>query len=134
MDGDRVRRHSHNEMKDTRPDSRGARGSTTKALHSDTALFLTGLAFALAMLSLLAVLAFANRSPLSDVAPFVAVPVLLFIYSGVLSLNWMEGEGRAAATEEAAHRSSMRRSTRRRSVPNPVQRRRARRPSAAARR
>jgi hypothetical protein len=104
MDGDRARRHLHNEMEDTRPDPRGARGSTTKAPDSDTALFLTGLAFALAMLSLLAVLAFANRSPLSDVAPFVAVPVLLFISSGVLFLIWMEGEGREAATEEAPHR------------------------------
>ena len=58
------------------------------------ALFVTALAFGLAMLSLFAVLAFANVVPLGDVAPFIAVPVLLFVASGVFFMNWLNGEAR----------------------------------------
>jgi hypothetical protein len=110
------RRHPRSEMNATRLDKRGARGSTGKANDSDMALFVFALAFGLAMLSLFAVLAFANVVALGDVAPFFAVPVLLFIISGVLFLNWVDGEVDEAAVQEAAHRSSMRPATRSRTV------------------
>jgi hypothetical protein len=103
-------------MKATGLDRHGAR-RTGKTLDSDMALFVTALAFGLAMLSLFAVLAFANVVPLGDVAPFVAVPVLLFVASGVFFMNWLEGEAHEAAVEEAAHRSSMRPRTRDRALP-----------------
>jgi hypothetical protein len=104
MDGDCARRHLHNEMEDNRLERRGARGSTSKTPDSDMALFVTAMAFGLAMLSLFAVLAFANVKALGDVGPFFAVPVLLFITSDVLFLNWVEGEVDEAADQEAAVR------------------------------
>ena len=91
-------------METTRFDSRSARGSTGKAPASDSALFGTGLAFALAMLSLLAVLAFADATALVDVAPFFAVPALLFITSGVLFAKWVEAEAHEPAAQEAPRR------------------------------
>lgn len=104
MDGECARRHLHNEMENNRLESRGARGSRDKTPDSDMALFVAALAFGLAMLSLFAVLAFANVKALGDVAPFFAVPVLLFITSSVLFLKWGEGEVDEAAHEEAATR------------------------------
>jgi hypothetical protein len=104
MDGDCARRHPHNEMEDNRLENRGARGSTGKTPDSDMALFVTAMVVGLAMLSLFAVLAFANVKALGDVAPFFAVPALLFITSGGLFLNWVEGEADEAADQEAAAR------------------------------
>jgi hypothetical protein len=98
------------------------------------ALF-AALAFGLAMLSLFPVLAFANVVALNEVAPFFAVPVLLFIISGVLFLNWVEGEVDEAAVQETAHRSSMRPATRGRTARARVEpRRRVRKSGAGARR
>ena len=103
-------------MKATRLDRHSAK-RTGKASDPDMALFVTALAFGLAMLSLFAVVAFANVMALGDVAPFFAVPVLLFVTSGVFFINWSEGEAHEAAVEEAAHRSSMRPPTRDRALP-----------------
>ena len=120
-------------MKATRLDRHRAR-RTGKAPDPDMALFVTALAFGLAMLSLFAVLAFANVVPLGDVAPFIAVPVLLFVASGVFFMNWLNGEAHEAADEEAAHRSSMRPPTRDRAVPELAQRRQMRKSPTGARR
>jgi hypothetical protein len=98
------------------------------------ALFVAALASGLAMLSLFAVLAFANLMPLGEVAPFVAVPVLLFVTSGVFFLNWSEGEAHEAAVEEASHRSSMRPPARGHAVPELAQRRQMRKSPVGARR
>ena len=118
-------------MKAIRLDRHGAR-RTGKAPDPDMALFVTALAFGLAMLSLFAVLAFANVVPLGNVAPFIAVPVLLFVASGVFFMNWLNGEAHEAAVEEAAHRSSMRTPTRDRAVPELAQPRRQMRKSLTA--
>jgi hypothetical protein len=135
MDGDCPRRHPRSEMQATRLDNRGAGSSTGKAPDSDIALFVTAMAFGLAMLSLFAVLAFANVKALGDVAPFFAVPVLLFIISGVLFWNWVEDEVEEAAVQETAHCSSMRPATRGRTVLARVEpRRQVRKSGAAARR
>jgi hypothetical protein len=134
MDGDRPWRHPRGEMRATRLHRHRSTRSAGKAPDSDIALFVTALAFGLAMLSLFAVLAFANVVALGDVAPFFAVPVLLFIISGVLFLNWVEGEVDEAAVQETAHRSSMRPTTRGRAVPELAQRRQMRKSSATARR
>jgi len=120
-------------MKATRLDRHRTR-RTGKAPDPDTALFVTALAFGLGMLSLFAVLAFANVVPLGDVAPFFAVPVLLFVTSGVLFMNWLDGEAHEAAVEEAVHRSSMRPPSRDRAVPELAQRRQMRKSPAASRR
>jgi hypothetical protein len=135
MDGDCPRRHPHNEMKGALVDNRGARASTGKTPDSDMALSVTAIAFGLAMLSLFAVLAFANVVALGDVAPFFALPVLLFTVSGLLFLHWMQGEAHEAAVQEAAHRSSMRPVARGRVVPARVEpRRQVRKSPEAARR
>ena len=135
MDDDCPRRHPGSEMNAIRRESRGARGSTGKASDSDMGLFVLSLAFALAMLSLFAVLAFANVVALGDVAPFFAVPILLFIISGVLFLNWLAGEVHEAAVQEEAHHSSMRPATRARPVAARIEpRRQVRKSPAAARR
>jgi len=118
-------------MKATRLDRHSAK-RTGKASDPDMALFVTALAFGLAMLSLFAVVAFANVMALGDVAPFFAVPVLLFVTSGVFFINWSEGEAHEAAVEEAVHRSSMRPPTRGRAAPELAQRRQTRKSPAAA--
>jgi hypothetical protein len=100
----------------------------------DMALFVTALAFGLAMLSLFAVVAFANVMALGDVAPFFALPVLLFVSSGVFFMNWLHGEAHEGAVEEAANRSSIRPPIRGRLVSELAQPRRQRESRAAARR
>jgi hypothetical protein len=91
-------------MKATRLDRHGARW-TGKATDPELALFVTALAFGLAMLSLFAVLAFANVVPLGDVAPFFAMPVLLFVTSGFF-MNWLAGEAHEAAISSLLSRAS----------------------------
>jgi hypothetical protein len=120
-------------MKATRLDKHGAR-RTGNAIHSELALFVTSLAFGLAMLSLFAVLAFANVMPLGEVAPFFPVSVLLFVASGVFFMSWSEGEAHEAAVEEARHLSSMHRPTAGRAGPELAERRQAREFAAGARR
>jgi len=126
-------RASSNYMKATRFNTHSANG-TGKAPDRDMALFATALALALAMLSLFAVLALASVMPLGDVAPFSAIPMLLFVTSGVFFTNWLHGEAHEAAVEEAAHRSSIRPPTRGRAVSELAQPRRQRESRTTARR
>jgi fatty acid desaturase len=93
-------------MRNTRFDNLKARPSVGKAPHQEAALFLAALAFGLAMLSLLAVLALAGVVELTHLLPFYAVPLLLFIVSAPLLRHWGKGEAEVAAVEEAAHRAS----------------------------
>jgi hypothetical protein len=93
-------------MRNTRFDNLKAGPSVGKAPHQETALFLAALAFGLAMLSLLAVLALAGVVELTHLLPFYAVPLLLFIVSAPLLRRWGKGEAKVAAIEEVAHRAS----------------------------
>jgi hypothetical protein len=95
-------------MRNTRFDNLKARPSVGKAPHQEAALFLAALAFGLAMLSLLAVLALAGVVELTHLLPFYAVPLLLFILSAPLVRRWVKGEAEEAAIEEVAYRASRR--------------------------
>jgi hypothetical protein len=93
-------------MTNTRFDNPSSRGSVRKAPHQETALFLAGLTFGLAMLSLLAVLLLADIVALAHILPFFALPLVLFIASAPLLRLWGKGEAEAAAIEEVAQRPS----------------------------
>jgi hypothetical protein len=92
------------EMQATRSDQRDASGSIHTTPDPAMGLFITAVMFGLAMLSLFAVLAFANVVALGDVAPFFVVPVLLFIISVVLFLRWIKAEVDEGTVREAAPR------------------------------
>jgi hypothetical protein len=79
-------------MKNTRIDNLGPRRSVGEAPNPETALFLAGTAFGLAMISLLAVLAFADIVELAHLLPFFALPLVLFIASAPLIRRWVKGE------------------------------------------
>jgi hypothetical protein len=104
-------------MKNTRIDNLGARRSVGEAPNPETALFLAATAFGLAMISLLAVVAFADIVELAHILPFFALPLVLFIASAPLIRRWVKGEAdgvghqgsrpsliEATASEAAAHR------------------------------
>jgi hypothetical protein len=104
-------------MKNTRIDNLGARRSVREAPNPETALFLAATAFGLAMISLLAVVAFADIVELAHIMPFFALPLVLFIASAPLIRRWVKGEAdgvghhgsrpsliEATASEAAAHR------------------------------
>jgi hypothetical protein len=93
-------------MRNTRFDNLEAGPSVGKAPHQEAALFLAALAFGLAMLSLLAVLALAGVVELTHLLPFYAVPLSLFIASALLLRRWGKGEAAVAAIEEVAHRAA----------------------------
>ena len=93
-------------MRNTRSDNLRSRRSVRKAPTLETSLFLAALAFGLAMLSLLAVLALAGVVELTHLLPFYAVPLLLFIVSALLVRRWVKSEAEEAAIEEVAHRAS----------------------------
>ena len=85
---------SSNEMRTTRLDNLEARHSVGEAPHQESALFLAALTFGLAMLSLLAVLALAGVVELSDLLPFFAVPLFLFLVSTSAMWRWVKGARR----------------------------------------
>jgi hypothetical protein len=89
-------------------DNHGAKRAVEKSRDRDTALFVTALTFGLAMLSLFAVLALAGVMKLAHILPFAAVPLALFIVSGLAVLRWIESEAAEAALEEDAYLSSER--------------------------
>jgi hypothetical protein len=92
-------------MRNTRVDNLKAGPSVGKAPRQETALFLPALTFGLAMLSLLAVLLFADIVALTRILPFFALPLVLFIASAPLLRRWGKGEAEAAAIAEVAHRA-----------------------------
>lgn len=79
-------------MKHTRIDNLGARRSVGEAPNPETALFLAATAFGLAMISLLAVVAFAHIVELAHILPFFALPLVLFVASAPLIRRWVKGE------------------------------------------
>jgi hypothetical protein len=79
-------------MKNTRIDNLGPGRSVGGAPNPETALFLAGAAFGFAMISLLAVLAFADIVELAHILPFFALPLVLFIASAPLIRRWVKGE------------------------------------------
>jgi hypothetical protein len=83
-----------------------AKGALDKSPDPETAIFLTALAFGLAMLSLLAVLALAGVMELAEILPLFAVPLLLLIASAPSFRRWMESEAVEAAVQEDAYLSS----------------------------
>jgi hypothetical protein len=123
-------------MRNTRFDNLKAGSSAGKAAHQETVLFLAALTFGLAMLSLLAVLALAGVVELTNLLPFYAVPLLLFIVSAPLVRHWVKGEAEEAAIEQVAHRTSRRRppELRRASTDGVDARRQELKPTAATRR
>lgn len=100
-------------MTNTRFDNPSSRRSVRKPPHQETALFLAGLTFGLAMLSLLAVLLLADIVALAHILPFFALPLVLFISTAPLLRRWGQGETEAAAIEELAQRASPTAATRR---------------------
>ena len=93
-------------MRTTRFDNLEAGSPGGRAPHKEAALFFAALTFGLAMLSLLAVLLFADIVPLTRILPFFALPLVLFIASAPLLRLWGKGEAEAAAIEEIAQRAS----------------------------
>jgi hypothetical protein len=92
-------------MRNTRFDNLRSRRSVRKAPNLETSLFLAALAFGLAMLSLLAVLLLAGIVALSQILPFFALPLVLFIATAPLLRRWVMREAEEAAIAEVAHRA-----------------------------
>jgi hypothetical protein len=93
---------SSSEMTKTRFDKDAARGGVGNAVTSDGALFLATLAFGLAMLALLSVLALADVVGAAGVLPFFALPTALFLASALLLWRWTSGEREEVAVREIA--------------------------------
>ena len=94
------------EMTKTPFDDDAVRDGVGNAVTSGSVLFLATLAFGLAMLALLGVLALADVVGVGSILPFFALPPALFIASGVLLWRWMSGEGSGAAVREVARSHS----------------------------
>jgi hypothetical protein len=93
-------------MRNTRFDNHEAGPSVGRAPHQETALFLAGLSFGLAMLSLFAVLLLADIVALGRILPLFALPLALFIASAPLFRRWAKSEADAAAIEGVARQAS----------------------------
>ena len=74
---------------------------------SDSAFFLAALVLGFAMLTLFALLALADPVGLADIAPFFAIPAVLFVTSAVLAWRWATGESETAVVREVAERESV---------------------------
>jgi glycerol-3-phosphate acyltransferase PlsY len=85
-------------MTKTAFDSDAARGGSAEAVTLDSLLFLATSAFGLAMLALLGVLALADVVGVASILPFLALPPVLFIASGVLLWRWTSGREHAGTT------------------------------------
>ena len=83
-------------------DNDAPRGGVGNAVTSDGALFLAALAFGLAMLALLAVLALADLLGVTRILPFFALPSALFFASGVLLSRWTSREREEMSVPEVA--------------------------------
>lgn len=79
-------------------DRRAIRGRVAKKATADSALFLATLAFGLAMLTLLGVLALADVVGVASLLPYLALPPALFVASGVLLWRWTSGREDAGTT------------------------------------
>jgi hypothetical protein len=79
-------------MTKTAFDNDAARGGSGDAVTPGSPLFLATLAFGLAMLALLGVLALADVVGIARILPFLALPPALFIASAVLLWRWMSAE------------------------------------------
>jgi hypothetical protein len=77
-------------------------GRVGNAVTSGSVLFLATLAFGLAMLALLGVLAIADAVGVGSMLPFFALPPALFIASGVLLWRWTSGEHEEVGVREVA--------------------------------
>ena len=79
-------------MTKTPSDNEAKRGGVRKAGTADGLLFFGTLAFGLAMLALLGVLALADVVGVAHILPFLALPPALFIASAVLLWQWLSTE------------------------------------------
>ena len=76
-------------MTKTTLDKEAVRGGVGNAAAADSFLFFATLAFGLAMLTLLGVLAHVDVVGVARILPFLVLPPALFIASGVLLWQWM---------------------------------------------
>ena len=93
-------------MTKTRFVSSDARRQVRNAPNTETALFLAILAMGLALLSLLAVVAFAAFVELDHILPLFALPLVLLVLSALFLRRWTAGEAAAKAVQNIGHRSS----------------------------
>jgi hypothetical protein len=87
-------------------DDDAVRAGVGNAVTSGSVLFLATLAFGLAMLALLGVLALADVVGVGSILPFFALPPALFIASGVLLWRWTSGERKEVGVREVARSHS----------------------------